>query len=184
MATALTTLANVKDWLRIVDTSADATLTRMITAFSNAVANYLNRDLGSQSYTEIYDGTGGTALMLRNYPIISVSSVQVGDTVIPAQPGFNQNGYVAGKNRLLLIGYSFDQGFQNIATTYTAGFATIPTDVEQAIIEWIADRYAARNRIGINSKSLQGENVTYSLKDIPDAAQLALAPYRKVFPSQ
>jgi hypothetical protein len=182
MATALTTLANVKDWLKITDGSADATINRMITAFSNAVANYLNRDLAAQSYTETYNGGGNATLMLRNYPVTAVASVNVDGAPIAAQPAFGQDGYSFSQNAVRLVGSVFNLGFQNVQVTYTAGYTAIPPDIEQAVIEWIADRYQSMNRIGVNSRTLAGESISYSLKDIPDAVELALKPYRKVFP--
>lgn len=183
MATPLTTLANVKDWLQITNPSSDALLNRMITAFSDAVANYINRDLGQQSYTITRDGNGADNMVFINYPVSAVTQLMVNGVAIPPRPGFGANGYVFTPTKITLVGYQFTKGSQNVQLVTVAGFASIPTELEQAVIEWIADRYASRDRIGLNSKTLAGETISYALNDIPDPVVAILSPYRKVVPN-
>lgn len=183
MATPLTTLANVKDWLQITGSTSDAILSRMIQAFSDAVANYINRDLGQQSYTVTRDGTGSNTIVFINYPVTAVTYLTVDGVAIPLRPAVGRSGYVFTTTRITLVGYSFTKGEQNVVLTTTAGFAIIPTEIEQAVIEWIADRYASRDRISITSKSLAGETISYAQNDIPDPVVQILQPYRKVVPN-
>ena len=183
MATPLTSLANVKDWLQISNTNSDTLLARMITAFSDAVANYINRDLGLQSYSVTRDGNGADNMIFINYPVQTVVSLTVDGVAIPARPTFGANGYVFTATKITLVGYRFTKGSQNVQLSTTAGFASIPTELEQAVIEWIADRYASRDRIAVNSKSLGGETISYAQNDIPDPVVAILAPYRKVVPN-
>lgn len=182
MATALTSLANVKDWLGITDSASDTTLSRMVTSYSNSVANYINRDLGLQAYTENRDGKGGDTMVVTAFPLVTVTLVSVDDVVQLAQVGHGNPGYVFTDFRIILVGSVFTPGRQNVVLSYTAGFAAIPPDIEQATIEWISDRFKSRDRIGVNSRSLAGETVAYNLTDIPDAVAKVLAPYRKVIP--
>ena len=182
MATALTTLPNVKQWLKINGTADDALLTRLITSFSSAVANYLNRDLGSQVYTEVYNGGGGRSLALANYPVTAVASLTINDEPIPQQPKAGAIGFVPSPYRVNLVGYTYTAGFQNVTVTYTAGYVTIPADVEQCCIEWIADRYAQRDRIGIASRGVGGETQVFSVVDMPPAVKQILNPFVKVIP--
>jgi hypothetical protein len=183
MATALTTLANVKDWLQISVSSNDALLTRMIQAFSDAVANEINRDIGSQVFAVTLDGNGGTKLSFPNYPVTAIASLYVDGSAIPARASFGSNGYVFTTTRMNLVGYRFNQGVQNIQLSYTAGYVNIPTEIEQAVIEWIADRYASRDRIAVMSKTLAGETISFAQNDIPDPVLAILRPYRKVVPN-
>ena len=183
MATPLTSLANVKDWLQITVTTSDALLGRMITAFSDAVANEINRDIGTQAYLVTLDGNGGTKLSVPSYPVTAIASLFVDGVAIPPRPSFGSNGYVFTTTSLSLVGYSFSKGVQNIQLAYTAGFAAIPTEIEQAVIEWIADRYVSRDRISINSKTLAGETISFAQNDIPDPVMAILRPYRKVVPN-
>lgn len=60
-------------------------------------------------------------------------------------------------------------------------YSYLPLEVEQACIELVALRYQERQRIGQVSKSLAGEVVAFTQKDMQDDVAAALAPYRRVF---
>lgn len=74
---ALTTLADVKTFLGISDTSEDVKLTAMVSQADAAIKQYCGRQLESASRTEYYDGDGTAALLLRQRPVTSVTSVHV-----------------------------------------------------------------------------------------------------------
>ena len=131
MATALTSLANVKDWLQITNTASDVVLARMIAAFSDAVANELNRDISLQAYTIVRDGNGSTDMVFTSYPVTSVTSLKVDGTNIPSRPAFGSNGYVFTSTRISLVGYTFTRGRQNVELSTMAGYALIPTSIIQ-----------------------------------------------------
>jgi hypothetical protein len=96
----LTTLANVKAWLQITDTSLDALLGRLITATSEDFLNEINRPdfMPATDYSERVAAVRFFAspslfaqapecfhwpeIWLRHYPINSVTSVTIGDAVI------------------------------------------------------------------------------------------------------
>jgi hypothetical protein len=48
----------------------------LITACSTAITRYCKRQFVQQTYDELYNGRGERALVLRNYPLISVQSVR------------------------------------------------------------------------------------------------------------
>ena len=54
----------------------DTLLGALITAYSEMIEKYCRRRFVSASYDELYDGTGGRRLLLRQYPIQSVQSVR------------------------------------------------------------------------------------------------------------
>ena len=73
---ALFTLAEVKTYLNISDTSEDYYLQTLVDMVDAYVKKYTMRDLEETTYTkELYDGPGTNSLVLRNYPIISVTEV-------------------------------------------------------------------------------------------------------------
>src|SRR6516164_2113971 len=57
-------------------------ISTMITAASQAVRKYCRRDFNSQTYDEMYNGTGDRRMYLRQYPIISVQSVRYRPVVV------------------------------------------------------------------------------------------------------
>jgi hypothetical protein len=65
---------------------------------------------------------------------------------------------------------------QSVAISY--GF--IPADLANAAMEWIADRWKYRERIGVASKSLGGqETVSFRISDSPTFVKLVLQQYTR-----
>jgi hypothetical protein len=177
----LTVLATVKSWLGITATTDDATLTRLISAASTLIQNYLNRTIAVASYTETRNGNGRNRLTLANTPLVSVQSVTVGAATIQpfaGSPGHSGYWFEPGGTTLYLAGAGFDYGIQNVQLAYTAGYATTPLDIEQATIELIALRYRERDRIGQISKGLASETTTFTQADMTQSIKTALAPYK------
>lgn len=66
-------------------------------------------------------------------------------------------------------------------TTVQITYGYVPGDLARCCIEWAADRYQYRTRIGQHTKSLGGqESVSFIVKDIPDFVRTILQPYRRV----
>ena len=180
----LTTLDAVKGWLKISGSADDAVIVRLISQCSAAVANYTNRSLLSQSYTEKYDGNSSSVLMLRQSPITAVSCLTLnGVDIAPSPDGILQDGYTFDATRLLLINRRFWRGQQNVAITYTAGYATVPGDVEEAVIEFVSDRLRLASRLGEKTKSLpQGGSVSYEMQFMSARVKGSLSNYRRLIP--
>ncbi len=185
----LTTLADVKSWLQTgqstFPSTDDGLLTRLITAASQFIQSWLNRQIASGDWQEVRDGTGGQRLAFANFPVSAVLSLSIDGLEIPPAPsdgGFGA-GYVFSATELALRGYVFTRRAQNVIVTYTAGFAAIPPDVAQAAIELVCQRYRERTRIGEVSRALGGgETVTFSQQDMSDDVKLLLSQYRAVAP--
>jgi uncharacterized phiE125 gp8 family phage protein len=176
----LVSLANVKSWLAITATTDDTLLTRLVTAVSQFIQTWINRDLASQAYSEIRNGHGGTVMSFRDFPVTAVSSVVIDGNSIPLAPDTVSLGYRFTETSLILQGYVFTRGAANVQISYTAGYASIPTEIEQACIELVSLRYRERDRIGHASKSLAGETVQFIVKDMPDSVRTILQNYKKV----
>jgi len=181
--TDLTTLDAVKAWLSLEETTDDALLSSLISATSQYIQSWLNRTFAITQYTERRDGVPyGDTLVLRNHPVVSVSSVTMDGRVIPASPDYVSNGFWADDVAMYLVGYRMTKGRKNVAITYTAGYATVPLDIAQACTELVALRYSERGRIGHQSKTLNGEVVSFMVKDFPPDVQTILNNYREVVP--
>lgn len=180
----LTTLEAVKRYLKL-DRAVpppenpflhDAELTRLIAAVSKKVRTDAGRalDVPAAARTEHHDGDGGTVLILDEYPVASVASVVVdGGTPIPVRPTPTDAGYVLADpaiGKIVLVGYAFTRGVQNVAVTYSAGWATVPEDLEQAVIELVALAFTDEDHVGQSYRNVGGEVV-----DFRGGAQLAHA---------
>jgi len=76
----LTTVDKVKKYLNLpsdVSNSDDSSILSFIRQKSNVIENYLNRKVRLQTFTEFYDGDGSNTLQVDNYPISSVTSLNV-----------------------------------------------------------------------------------------------------------
>lgn len=178
----LTTLANLKGWLNLTATGDDALLGRLVTAASAFVENWLGRAVGLTAYGETRDGTGGTTLAFAVTPVVGVTALTIDGNPIRPSPDGIAPGYVFSPSRLALIGGGFRRGLANVLLGYQAGYAAVPPEIEQAVIELAALRYRERDRIGLVSKGLAGETTSFAQKDMPADVATALQRYRKVVP--
>ncbi len=197
----LTTLANAKSWLNIPasQTSEDALLSRLVTAESLHFLLAINRaNLNTASYTEKRSGSGGAVLVVRNYPLISVQGLTIDAVNIPASPDGVQSGYVFDDSSISLVGspyaggysgssaylpgYAFNKGYGNVVVSYTAGYAQLPPEVEQAVIELIALRYRERGRIGLTSEHMGTQTTSYLVKNLPASIESVISQYMRKAP--
>jgi len=77
--------------------------------------------------------------------------------------------------------YSFNaaQGGSVVLVSYSY----VPPDVEQAVWELVGERYRAQDRIGLNSKTLGGqETVSYDVRAMSPYIRELLNPYKRVVP--
>lgn len=142
MTERLTTLAAVKEWLGITTDGSDAALTRIIDAASQFVLGWLNRDsFQATSYTQNFRGNGKGSTLLRNWPVISVSSVGVAGVAVPEATapvnGLPGSGWMLSDPRnapqsLELFGYSYTYQWP-CQVVYVAGFRTTQTSVVPSV---------------------------------------------------
>jgi len=75
--------------------------------------------------------------------------------------------------------YTFAAADAGAAVLISYGF--IPAAINNACIEWVAERYRYRTRIGQSAQTVQGQQTAaYSLKDMSDFVRASLDPYRSV----
>lgn len=265
--TDLVSIGSLEQWLSIEssDPKRDRMLASLIREISRAVLNTLNRPfILPQTVSSLVDGNGQTRLMLEHWPVTSISSVVVDNTVIPASVS-GSSGFVfdlpdvepPGAPQLLKLigGYRFTKGYNNIQLNYTAGYQVsgelrsvpsgggvvipyqpygvwgsdvsvqytngggqltmvvgtpsvgqyaisdgqyifsaadgsrtvsisygyIPSDLEQAALEWCAYRWAAKSHIGQTSKSVGGnETVSYTNEAVPSFVASTLQNFKRI----
>jgi gp6-like head-tail connector protein len=137
----LTSLAAVKEYLKITGTTNDALLTSLIARVSMLIMAYCGRRFPRATYTEILDGTGEQGIVLANDPVISVASIHSSIDQSWTSPFLiDPVSYVInlGGGLVWLKYGTFAQGHQNTRVIYDAGYDAIPLDVEQIAIEMVA----------------------------------------------
>lgn len=169
---ALCTLDEVKQYLGIETTSSDVLLTSLIDNASEFISNYTNRVFEITDYSEIRDGSGNAKIPVYYSPITELTSVIIAGVTYDAKKTPNliyfDNGNI------------FPIGIMNVTLNYKAGFASTPLDVKQACIELVSYKYKQKDRIGLNSKTLAGEVISFEHKDIRAEIKNVLAAYVRV----
>jgi hypothetical protein len=84
LVNALTTLANAKIVAGIPATVSvyDATLEHLINRVSGIVRKYLDRELTRSTYTEVLSATGRQLLILKEFPIVSITTLYSRDELL------------------------------------------------------------------------------------------------------
>lgn len=179
--TTLCTPADVRTYLGLTEVqAADAMLQPLCDAADAFVLSYLNRPtLAVTTYTETYHGTGSSTIVPHQRPLRSVSSVVVGGT--PQAPATGQGaGFVYDDLAIYLRHGVFCRGVKNVQLTYEAGFETVPADIVRAAIDIVSEKYMKRTRVGVASKSIGQESISYRADDVTPFAAKALRQYRLV----
>lgn len=162
---SLTTLAALKEALKIADAGDDAYLTNLIARVSQIIKTYTERALTQTTLTEIHDGLGYSELILRDGPIISVTSVHESlEQVFDATTLIDQADYVVDsyRSRIWRKGYvAFQEWIQSVKVIYVAGYATIPADLEHRAIVIASREWNLRTAHGTTAKSLADGNINY-----------------------
>jgi hypothetical protein len=187
----LVTLDAVKQDLNITNTNDDAQLKRLITEISAWILNQMNRGAILQaSYTERRSGTGGDQIQTKYFPIISVESLSVNGIAVPSSPDSVQPGFVFDGLSIFMLGGTclndgslhpgqFWRGRQNVQISYTAGYATVPADIERAVIDQIVFTFRRLPKLGTITQSMGGvTTATFSQKDTAPGVTGVINQYR------
>ena len=181
----LCTLADLKAWLPNQGNNDDVTLQSLITNASLQVLQFIDRPhilasvLGS--LTETYDGNDSDRLLPRQFPIIAVTGVSIDGVAIQQSTSPTTAGFLWDSRRILLRGFRFCRGLQNVQLSYTAGYSSVPLDLRQAAIEAFALAYRQRVRIGEKSNSMSGQiTIAFDMSDVPPRSMTVFNQYRRL----
>ena len=250
-----TTLAAVKQYLGIPTANQDALIQALISRESRLITDFLNADVAPAARVDYpLNGTGRDVLSLPDTPIVIVSSVKLGQTVVPASADGVAYGFTFDESAVYLVGDVFPRGRRNVFVSWQAGYQgseagfvpvgatptytptdegraiqdqgvvyvsnghtlvlvgsnpavgqytfsggvygfntaeagaqvrftylAVPAPIEQACIEMVGLDLKQRDNLGINSKSLAGETVSYTTKGMTDSVKEMVAPYKRRF---
>ncbi|MDP9267262.1 MAG: phage gp6-like head-tail connector protein [Acidobacteriota bacterium] len=129
---------------------------------------------------------GSQEMFLAHFPVNSITKLTVDGTEVTASADGIAPGYwfaadlpAEQRNSIRLIGSVFSR-FSQVVIEYNAGYAKVPGDIEQAVIDWVAYRYRSRQFIGQSSKHLQtGETVSFQGMLMPASTQAVITRYAR-----
>jgi hypothetical protein len=187
LASMLTSLCDVKDFLNITVTDYDTYLTNRIIAATGAVQRYCRRKFWLQNITETLDGPGSTTRLLGHYPVLSVTQVTVGNGYTTPQVISGSDIWVKEDGTIGIVVDSqspvgwFQYGDQSVVAEYVAGYAQIPAEIQEAVAIIVRNQYLLRGA----DATMHGEKigdyqyVRRNLTYIPVEATALLYPFRQ-----
>jgi hypothetical protein len=155
----LTTLANVKDELSVTDGTSDAVLRRYISSASTAAQSFCNRVFALETVSEAffpetpaqrrlsYAPVG--PLQLTRWPLVTVTSVTEDGTLLVVGDDYVVDYTTGQLTRVDDDGLVLAWPRVLITVVYSAGYATTPSDLEDAVIRMVTQRYSAKGRDGM-----------------------------------
>jgi hypothetical protein len=182
MSQPLTSVTAVKAYLGVAGIDDDALLTDLIARASDAIVAHCGRAFAAADYDEYHDGDGSDIVLLDQRPVISVSALSEDDDPVDADDFvvYPELGIVRLKSGV------FGRGARNVRVAYRAGYETIPADVEQGAIEWVAAMHRGCGESAgreVSSERVGDYAVTYerdARDGMPAAVRVMLEPYRVV----
>ncbi len=181
----LTSLTNLKSYLKISDTTDDVLLQSLIDALSNAIEKYLGRFVINTDITsEIYDcNVGVKSLQLNFYPVNSV--IEISQTDDDNDDPIDTDSLNIDNEAGILTrddGYKF---YGELKVTYNAGIcadtASVPKDIQLALWQWIENVYR-KQQGNTKSENLGDYSISYfeANDPMPTSAKALLDVYKKV----
>lgn len=159
MGTDLITLAEYKAYAGITSPNQDAAIKNLIPKVSNLTKSYCRRsfiDYVGDAKTEVFNG--GSFLLLGEYPVLSVSSVEYsadkGKTYTALEEFVD---YVLDISEQTISPVTtFPYSVNGYKVTYTAGFEEIPEDLKLAVMDLVT--YYLKNDMAVKSQRDAGSN--------------------------
>jgi uncharacterized phiE125 gp8 family phage protein len=184
----LATLDQAREYLKRDDESDDEMIRRVLNYATGWIYVWTGRRLLSQSYTdERLDGTGGSWITARQWPVTTVTaihSVEADGTTLTA---LDTTGAHTSGGVITLPNDTFPRGERNILLDYTAGYLAGTHDHQLQALQgaclrlvqcmWMDQDSGAGRTMGINVAT---GGVTFLDVAMPrDVAQM-LGPFRRV----
>jgi hypothetical protein len=164
MGLSLVTLAEYKAYAGIASTNQDAEINSIIPKVSELTKSICRRsfiDYVDDAKIEIYSGGNGPKIFLKEYPLISVDSVEF-------STDYGQNyttleefvDYVVDleDSTIQAIGnfYTFNKYINGYKIAYYAGYEALPEDLKIAILDLVT--YYLKNDASVHSPKAPGTN--------------------------
>jgi hypothetical protein len=182
----IATGAQLKEYLGMQGASDDPLLARLVSGAEQFFYMLTSRPtLEVSSFSHTLDGTGSDRLLIPSWPIVAVTSVVVDTEAIPLAH-ISWGDKASMDSRVIYLarnsGKSFTRGRRNVTVQGTFGYAVIPPEVTQAVLETAGRMYQKRKRLDEVSKQVGGETVTYSQKDLNEFAARVVQNYTNRVP--
>ena len=171
---ALVTLDDVKSFLGITGSTYDTLLTMLINMSTDHVETRCGRRFDDTTYTEEeYSGLGVKTLALDEFPITDTETFKLeinraSDNSDDWEEVDADEYWVDDDTGIITKTTSFNKGTKNWRATFSAGYKTIPYDLQWLAMNLISETFNKRNTQGIESEALGDRTVKFQLSSIID----------------
>lgn len=181
-AHALVTFAELQELMPTADTSRQTYAETLINMSSAVAEQYAKRKLAARDYSgERHSGDGRSMLMLREYPIVSVSAVYIDSTRTFAAESEVSDYEIDAEVGGLWRAEKWPAGHRNVSVDYRAGFESVPDDLRLAVVETVIfnwQRLQSQNIGARSARGLDGIETEFELT-VPVNAQRTFEAYRR-----
>jgi len=134
------------------------------------------------SRTEYYDGDNSDTLMVRAYPLSSVTSLWIDpDRDYGTDELVDTADYTTyyAQGMVKTDGVPLTSGHKSVKITYTGGYTTVPYDLQLAVKELTMFWYKRNTdkRVGVASVSVGDKSISYE-KDMPQSVISVFKRYK------
>ena len=181
-----TTLTKCKRMLGIpaAVTTHDETLNILLDVADQQILGHTGMAALTQTSVslEAYDieMTNETEIVLRNFPVSSVSAVVSSGSTLATNAYYVENN--TGAIRLISQGEYFPQGNQTVKVSYTYGFADVPADLSHAATIIVCGHFNRTRHAGVASEMMNQYMYRLENSGIPSSAMALLARDTRLFP--
>lgn len=180
---AIITVAELKVYLWITDSAQDALLALFVSWANDYIESYCWRSFASSTLTELYDWKAQQDLVLKNFPITSITSISYNTWTLqtPIRTLFDVTTRRANLQTGVVSFYWYvPRGFQNIQVVYIAWYATVPWDLKMAAFKLAWWQYNTRNSDWVTSESVWWDSVSFNTAWVPWEILSTLSKYLNV----
>lgn len=188
------TLEEVKSQLHISisDSDCNTFLIHLLNVCYPRIEKYISRPVKAQTFTEYYSGDDSGVLLLRKWPVISVTSIHVdaerefgSDTLMESSNYFVDTDSDTSIGTVEIYKYDgsypswFSKGVRNIKVVYQAGWLVAPAPLKHALIQLVGWHYKHSGNEAIRQASIGGFSKTFENDDLPGHIKNWLADYKE-----
>lgn len=162
MGLPLVTKAEYKAYFGISSSNSDSQIDFLIPKVSDLVKNYCRRtfvDYVNDTKVETTSGGYGSKLFMKEYPLLSVSSVDYSSDYGQTYTSLVEyTDYVVDTEEGTIVSLIGDwpKAINGYQISYTAGYETIPEDLKLAVLDLI--KYYISNDMAVHSPKAPGTN--------------------------
>lgn len=182
---AIITLNDLKTFLGITGSDKDSLLEMLINQATDYIETRADRRFADTVYTEEkYDGTGQNEIVLKQFPVISFTKLEKNNASDNSDSWEEVSGsdyWVDDAEGVVTKTTNFSKGKQNYRATYTAGYESIPYDLQFLAMSLISDMYNRRKNMGVLKETLGDHSIDFekAMQENP-ALMRIISNYRKI----